>query len=184
MTPAPRPLLSALPVILDTLEAFGQPFALIGGLAVVLRARPRLTRDLDFVVSVPPGQVDALLECAARTGLSWDPAEVAQFAPGGLLRLWSPPDAARGVSLDLLFADDPLSVSLLARARPVEVLGRLVPVATVEDLILTKLDANRPQDLDDVVALVDAHAGALDRAYLRAWATRLDLSARLAAFTG
>jgi hypothetical protein len=173
-------------VALQALEAFGQPFALIGGLAVVLRARARLTRDVDFLVSVPAGRLDDLLSCAGRAGLSWDEAEVRKFSPGGLLRFRSPPDAQAGlgVSIDVLFADDAFSACVLRRATRVSVGEASIPVATVEDLVLMKLDANRPRDLDDVLALVDAHRDTLDLDYLRSWAARMDLSARVDAFVG
>ena len=70
---------------------------------------------------------------------------------------------------------------ILARATPLN-LGRCtLPVASVEDLLLMKLEANRPVDLD---AIKDAFADTLDRAYLRAEAARLDVVARLDALLG
>ena len=40
-------------------------------------------------------------------------------------------------------------------------------MATVEDLLVMKLDANRPLDLDDAIAIKDAFAEKLDLAYVR-----------------
>jgi predicted nucleotidyltransferase len=103
---------------------------------------------------------------------------------GGLVQLWGPPDRRTGVGLDLLFADDALSREVLGRATPVEVDGVPIPVASPEDLILMKLDANRPTDLDDVIALRDAFDASLDRAYLTRMAIHLGIEARVAAFIG
>jgi hypothetical protein len=47
-----------------------------------------------------------------------------------------------------------------------------------------KLEANRPQDLDDVLALRDAAGPSLDREYLRQGAVELDLVDRARAFLG
>lgn len=50
-----------------------------------------------------------------------------------------------------------------------------VSVATVEDLLLLKLDANRPIDLDDAIAIKDAFEETLDRRYLAEQGDVLDL---------
>jgi hypothetical protein len=45
-------LLDSLSAVADDLRELNRPFALVGGLAVSLRADPRFTRDADLVVSV------------------------------------------------------------------------------------------------------------------------------------
>lgn len=45
-------LLDSLSAVTEDLHELNRPFALIGGLAVSLRAEPRFTRDADLVVSV------------------------------------------------------------------------------------------------------------------------------------
>ena len=179
-----QPHAASLGQAVALMEGLGRPYALIGGTAVVLRSRPRFTRDVDFIVALALDGLPTLLSVAAAHGFTWDDAEIRAFAPAGLVRLWCPPGRVGGMSVDLLFADDALSESVLARATRLPVLDRQVPVATAEDLILMKLDANRPTDLDDVIALHDVFKDALDLAYLRAWAARMDLVERLKAFVG
>lgn len=162
------------------LAAWGHPAALVGGMAMAARVRQRPTVDLDVVISVPPGAEEALLEAAAREGYTWDEERTRQFLPGGLVQLIGPD----GVRVDLLFATDPLSESVLRRATDETLLGVTLSVATVEDLLLMKLEANRPTDLDDAIAIKDAFGETLDRAYLRGWARQLDLEARLQALVG
>lgn len=166
------------------LDASGCAWALVGGVAVVARASIRTTKDIDVVVAVDLAGLPSLLAHLAAEGFTGDEAEIREFAPGGLVRLWLPPGRRQGLGLDLLFADDELSRQILDRATPVEIGGLSIPVATPEDLILMKLDANRPTDLDDVIALKDAFDATLDRPYLARMAGRLGIEARMRAFVG
>lgn len=73
---------------------------------------------------------------------------------------------------------DDISVELLQRANRVHLHGIDLPVATVEDLLLLKLEANRHIDLDDAIAIKDAFGEALDRAYIDRWAKTLGIEDR------
>lgn len=90
-------------------------------------------------------------------------------------------DSACGTKVDLLVADNAFFTGVLGRAEVMAVSGAQVPVATVENLVLLKLHANRPQDLDDAIALLDAHAS-VDTAHLRAQADAPGIGDRLTAF--
>lgn len=177
------PLSAALSAVTAWLEEFGERYALVGGLAVVLRARPRLTLDIDLVVRIPRGSRERLLAIAAVHGLSWHAEELQELEDEGLLRLSHETSDAR-VGVDVMYSGDAATERLLTRASAVVVEGRALLVASIEDLILMKLEANRPQDLDDVLALRDAAGPSLDREYLRQGAVELDLVDRARAFLG
>ena len=55
---------------------------------------------------------------------------------------------------------------------------REIPPA-LEDLVLLKLDANRPVDIDDILSIKDAFGATLDYAYLDSWADQLRIRDRL-----
>lgn len=183
-----EPLHRALAALAALVREWGAPCALVGGLAMVLRARPRFTRDADLIITVSEGSSGALLEAARRHGFAYDEDETRTFVEGGLVRLWSAeaPGASRqeSVGVDLLFANDPLSESVVARAEVLEFDAIRLPVATPEDLLLMKLDANRPTDLDDAIALKEAFGESLDRAYIDHWAAQLGLTNRVEALLG
>lgn len=65
-------------------------------------------------------------------------------AEGGLARLQSAGHG--GFDLDLMFVDSAFLESVVARATPVAIGGATLPVASVEDLLVMKLEAERPQD--------------------------------------
>ena len=132
-------------------------WALVGGLAVSLRAEPRTTRDVDVAVAVEDDRaaeriVRALLELGYRTE-----AVLEQTATERLATVrFSPPGAATaGILVDLLFATCGIEPEVVAAAVTTEVLpGKTLPVATSGHLMALKVLASRHQDLADFYSLV------------------------------
>ena len=59
-------------------------------------------------------------------------------------------DETSGVRLDLIFSTSPYEREAIARARTVDTAGQPVRFATPEDLVIHKMIAGRPRDLEDV----------------------------------
>src|SRR5262249_52500871 len=70
--------------------------------------------------------------------------------------------ALSGIPADIVLAGPGIEELFLARAKVVDVDGAHVPVACAEDVIVMKLLAGRPKDVDDVVAILAAHPDDLD----------------------
>lgn len=155
------------------LDAWPHPAAVVGGLAVVLRVQPRFTRDLDVVVVVPAPR-RSLLPALTAAGYTYDPGDIDEWLDGGLVRAVVP---ETGEGLDLILADVPYLETVAGRAEPLEIEGCSLPVATLEDLLLLKLEAGRPHDLDDALALREAFGATLDRDYLARWEPVLGVGA-------
>ena len=51
----------------------------------------------------------------------------------------------------------------------VEMQGERVPFATAEDLVIHKLFAGRPRDLEDAVGVMRRNEGRLDWSYIEQW---------------
>jgi hypothetical protein len=164
------------------MAALGARWAVVGGTAVILRALPRATRDVDVVLLMPVSRAREVASRAQALGFAIDPKEMEAFGEAGLIRLWMSPEKELGA--DLIFADDPFLERVVERATAMQSARLEVPVATAEDLLLLKLEANRPRDLDDAIALKDVCGPTLDRAYLKAQGAALDLTARLEALLG
>ncbi len=157
------------------LDAWPHGAAMIGGVAVTLRVRPRFTDDLDLVITVPEGSLDDLIAVASTMGFFAEQGELArELAEAGLLRLWSSADDDR-VGVDLIFVDSEQLAETVRRATPVDLGTCRLNVASVEDILILKLEANRPQDIDDIIAIKDAHGESLDMAYVLDRCERLDL---------
>lgn len=164
------PLVQALIAAHRSLEQLEVPHALVGGLAVSARATPRTTRDVDLAVSVTDDEAaEAVVFSLQRLGYRLE-ALVEQRKTKRLAtaRLRAPDRAHSGVVVDLLFASSGVEPELVARAQSVEVLPDVIlPVALVADLLALKVlardDRRRPQDADDLRALLEV-ATARDRA--------------------
>lgn len=135
-------------------------FALVGGLAVSVRAEPRLTRDADFAVSVVDDAEAEEVVHRLVAGRYVATSVVEQESTGRLATIRLAHDEDPGVLLDLLFASSGIEPEIVGAAEHIEVLdGLVIPVATTGHLIATKLlardDRRRPADADDLRALAE-----------------------------
>lgn len=139
----------------------GARFALVGGLAVSVRAEPRLTRDADLAVAVDNDREAEQLVFELQ-GLGYQiVAAVEQEATGRLSTIRLTLDGS-GIT-DLLFASSGIEQEIVEAATPIVILPHLtVPVATIGHLIAMKLlardDRGRPADADDLRALREVAA--------------------------
>jgi hypothetical protein len=146
------------------LNDLGVDLALVGGLAVSVRAEPRLTRDADFAVSVAnDSEAEEVVRDLASVG--YVPGTmVEQEATGRLAAIRLTHQDDPGVVTDLLFASSGIEREIVEAAERIEVLAGLVtPVATTGHLIAMKLlardDRHRPADADDLRALGEVADG-------------------------
>lgn len=133
-------------------------FVIVGGVAVVLQALPRFTKDLDICYSPAQQNLDALgnvlLALDARLrGIDED----VPFVPDGRTLRGTQILCLRTSAGDLDLLVEPSGgtsyESLRRHADIMELGGHPVRVASIEDLLAMKRAAGRPQDLIDVEAL-------------------------------
>jgi hypothetical protein len=138
------------------LRSSGQPFCLIGGLAVNNYAEPVVTLDADFAVVAAPGLAAALK--AQGFEVEEFPHSINARLPGSRLRLQ--------VTINSRYAPFP------ARAVPGTVFGISMPVASLEDVLQGKVWAfsdetrrasKRAKDRADIIRLCEDHPHLLIR---------------------
>lgn len=157
-----------LNVALDALaEAFAHRsirHALIGGLAIGLRGRPRLTQDIHFLVDIPEIALPGLLDDLVARGFSLEPAVVIKQYVQEHITAFSFGE----VRIDWLKPVLPLYSRAIADASPLDWSeGHSIRVASVEGLILTKLVAFRTQDQMDIETLLTANRDTIDVQLIR-----------------
>ncbi|HUF51077.1 MAG TPA: hypothetical protein VMN60_09605 [Longimicrobiales bacterium] len=150
------------------LEAKRIPFMLIGGQAVLLHGEPRLTEHVAVTIGVGPDQVGDLLDVCEALGLQPLPEDPGAFARETFVLPAADPET--GLRLDLIFSTTPYEAQAIERAVLVDVGSREVPFATAEDLVIHKLFAGRPRDLEDAAGVVRRKGPELDWEYLARWA--------------
>jgi len=167
-SPQPPDVAELVSRVTRALDGLGIPFMLIGGQAVLLHGRVRLTEDIDITLGVAPDRLPALLQLCQDLDLATLPTDVSRFVRETFVLPVR--DSASGIRVDFVFSTIPYERDAIARAERVEVGGTTVPFATAEDLILHKLFAGRAVDWEDAVSVVRRKGAALDWTYIEAWA--------------
>lgn len=147
-----------LRVLLRRLTEGMVDFVVIGGVAVIFQASPRLTKDLDICYDLTQENLDRLGAVLIELGAKLRAVdEDLPFVPDGrtlrgtqILTLTTPDGG-----IDLLVHPDgsPGYPALRRRASQVDIDGMVVRVASIDDLIAMKHAAGRPQDMVDIESL-------------------------------
>lgn len=171
------------------LEELGVRWALVGGLAVTLRAAPRLTRDIDLAVAVVEGEEsDRVIRGLRERGyrpLAGRPLFQSD-EPLREVRFNSP----EGVRVDLILDWSGIEPEIVETAE-IFPTGRIaVPVCRIEHLLAIKIHAARAKDEIDSREIVPLLGPAeiirvrelLDLIARRTFSDRQELQRRLTAF--
>lgn len=161
------------------LEAAGIPFMLTGSVAAAWHGAGRATMDVDLVIEATPDQLRTLVASLAGPDI-YVSAEAALEALEHE-SMFNVVETTTGWKADLIIRKArPFSLAEFARRRPIEFDGTRLWVATLEDMIIAKLEwaglGGSARQLEDVSALLRIAAGQLDRAYLDRWVVELGLS--------
>ncbi len=158
--PAAVELLTALSKVLSQ---WGRWYV-FGAQAVIAYGVPRLSADVDVTVDLVPQEPERF---------------VREMKTGGFALRVDDPDFVRrtrvmpfihvgtAMPLDVVLAGSGLEDEFLDRARATDLGGISVPFIDPEDLILAKVLAGRPKDIDDARGVWRLHGRALDGARIR-----------------
>ena len=147
------------------------PYMIIGGQAVLLYGEPRLTRDIDVTLGLGPERVGDIVSLAREMGLRQLVAD-----PAGFVRetyVLPCMEEASGIRVDFIFSQSSYEREALRRVNPVKVNGVMVNFASPEDVIIHKLIAGRPRDLEDVKSVL-VRCTSYDREYILRWLGEFD----------
>src|SRR5713226_6172476 len=134
-------MVRAVELLADTLSAKSIPYAVVGGLATLMRGRPRFTQDVDVLLDVPQLVLPGLLDELARLGFDFATV-IREYVREHMTAF-----RFGSVRIDWLKPVLPLYARTLADASSVTwTEGHSVRIATAEGLILTKMLSFRPQD--------------------------------------
>lgn len=151
------------------LQSRGLAYMLIGGQAVLLYGEPRLTKDIDVTLGAGTEKLPVVLELAYTLGL-----KVLVDSPESFVKqtmVLPCLEARSGIRIDFILSNTPYEQQALKRARPVKLGGTEIYFTTPEDLIIHKIIAGRPRDLEDVKHILLKNRD-LDHAYIRDWLGR------------
>ena len=142
-------LLNALSDFASGVE--GVDWALIGGLAVGFRARPRGTQDIDVLIA-GDREIDLIVGRLQPTFKQIRPHTLEHKPTGVEIELITP---------ELVNMDPKLFQTVLDCTTLEDMKGQQIPVATAESLIALKLGRGNRRDLGDIEDIIRQH-GPLD----------------------
>jgi len=157
---------------LDALKALGQalgeieaPSMIIGGVAVIALGVPRLTVDIDATVAAVALDLEGLADTLGRHGIHARIPDALAFARAHQAFLCV--HESSGTPVDISLAWLPFEDDALRSRQTCDYAGVLIHVPRAEDLVIYKLIAARPRDIEDAEGLLVLHAGAIDLARVR-----------------
>jgi len=138
------------------LDAARIRYMVIGGQAVMIYGEPRMTKDIDITLGVSIEAIDAVVKAAHDAGLEplVDPRS---FAAETMVLPCRDPGTT--IRVDLVLSQSAYEDAALGRARVVPTAGHPVRFASPEDLVIHKVIAGRPRDLEDVRSILSKQPG-------------------------
>lgn len=132
----------------------------IGGQAVLLYGEPRLTKDIDVALGLDVSHLAGLQAVAADLRLKLL-VDAETFTRQTMVLPCEDPDS--GIRVDFIFSNSPYEAVALKRAKSVAIGDAQVRFAALEDLVIHKVVAGRPRDLEDVARLLRKNRRSIGR---------------------
>ena len=144
---------------------------IIGGQAVLLYGEPRFTRDIDITLGVNVDSLEEVLSIAKELSLKSLPQDIISFVSQTMVLPVL--DEASSIRIDFIFSFTSYEAEAIKRARKISLMGKEVTFASPEDVIIHKIFASRPRDLEDVRTIILKNPE-IDVQYIRNWLTEFD----------
>jgi predicted nucleotidyltransferase len=159
--------------VVKQLSKFNIPYMVIGGQAVLLYGEPRLTRDIDITLGVKPDEVKTIMDIVKNIGLKILVKDVEEF----VIKTFVLPaiDEKSGIRVDFIFSVSSYERKAIERAKAINLGKTKVRFASLEDLIIHKIIARRPRDIEDVRSILLKNPD-YDGRYIVKWLKKFDSS--------
>ncbi len=145
---------------------------MFGAQAVQAWGTPRLSADVDVTVRLRSTDLGPFLAAMKANGFVPRVADVERFAKE--TRVLPFVHESSRIPVDVVLAGPGPEEEFLARARTVEIEGVEVPVISPEDLVVTKILAGRPKDLEDIRGVLRQAEPAFDFGRVRSLLAALE----------
>ncbi len=127
---------------------------------------PRMTKDIDVTLGVGPDHLEEILRLMNSIGLTVLVPNPAEFVRRTMVLPCQ--DEASSVRVDLVFSFSPYEQQAMNRVRLIQIGNQKIRFASPEDLMVHKIIAGRPRDLEDARMVLIKNAD-MDKAYVERW---------------
>ncbi|MGA2062152.1 MAG: nucleotidyl transferase AbiEii/AbiGii toxin family protein [Thermoguttaceae bacterium] len=145
------------------LEQESVPYMIFGGQAVLLYGEPRITRDIDVTLGLDAAQPEPILRLIKLLRLIVLVDEVEDFLRQTFVLPVLDPES--NIRIDFVFSLSEFERQAIKRSKQVAIGNVKIRFVSLEDLIILKIFAGRPRDLEDVKSLIKKNPG-FDRSFV------------------
>jgi len=166
-------------VFTSVLERVGQllrkariPYMIIGSQALLLYGEPRATKDIDVTLGIGVDEVRRFKKLLVGTGI-----KILVKAPEKFVQetyVLPTQDRRSGIRVDFIFSESEYERKAIERARSVKIGKTRLAFASVEDVIIHKIVAHRPRDLEDLRGIL-RRTPEMDLRYIRRWLKKMEV---------
>lgn len=157
--------------IAEELNNSSIPYMVIGGQAVLLYGEPRLTKDIDITLGIDTDSFDKIEKIVSRLGLKILVSDCRAFVKRTMVL--PAVDEKSGIRMDFVFSFSPYERQALARVNKIMINGYPINFASLEDIVVHKIIAGRPRDIEDVKSILIKNPR-YDKRYISKWLKEFD----------
>lgn len=157
-------LTKALQALKKLMDDFGSPWTLIGGIAAAILGKPRFTADVDAVTLIKNEEIPVFFKTAGKYNLAPRLNNAEDFALKNRVVLLK--HEPSGIGLDISLGLLPFEIEAIKGSKLHKIGEVAIRLPRVEDLIIFKSVAHRPQDMLDIEEIVKIHPE-IDKKYLQ-----------------
>lgn len=153
--------------IAESLDEERIPYMIIGGQAVLIYGRPRLTRDIDITLGIDPDDFALVEKTCKKLKLKMLPENPKNFAKE--TNVLPAEEPTSGIRIDFIFSFSPYETQAIKRAKEIIIDNYPVKFASCEDVIIHKMVAARAIDAEDVKSILIKNKDSIDLEYITGW---------------
>ena len=147
------------------------PYMVIGGQAVLIYGRPRLTQDIDITLGIDADDFAIVEKMCKKLRLNILPEKPEDFAKQ--TRVLPAEESKSKIRVDFVFSFSEYERQALERIKLVQIDNYAVRFASCEDVIIHKIVAGRAIDEEDVKSILIKNKKSVDLKYVRKWLSEL-----------
>ena len=147
------------------------PYMIIGGQAVLYYGEPRFTKDIDITLGVDASALKNITTLISRLNLTLLVQNIEDFVNKTMVL--PAVDDPTGIRIDFIFSSSTYERQAIERACKVKFDRVLVKIASLEDIVIHKVIAGRPRDIEDIKSVLLKNPE-FDKKYIAHWLKQFD----------
>jgi hypothetical protein len=149
------------------------PYMIIGGQAVLFYGEPRFTRDIDITLGIGIDELYKIKQVINKLNLTVKVKNYKKFAEQTMVIPTI--DKKTGIGVDFVFSYTGYERQAIKKAKDVKFGKTNVKVASLEDVIIHKVIAGRPRDIEDIIIMLIKNPN-YDVKYINRWLKEFDIT--------